>query len=176
MGQVYPLRRPPSRQENAHQSRLLHFSALWLAIFALAFAAAIYGDRNRSPLSLPEIGEPRPASAVFARCGGLRRDNCVIDGDTFTFNGERIRIADIDAPETHPSRCASEERLGAEATRRLQALLNEGPFVLESIGRDTDRYGRKLRIVTRGNRSVGAILVREGLARPWEGRRRSWCS
>ncbi|WP_394357150.1 hypothetical protein [Sphingopyxis indica] len=41
--------------------------------------------------------------------------------------------------------------------------------------RDSDRYGRKLRIVVRGGTSVGSVLVAEGLARPWEGRRRPWC-
>jgi endonuclease YncB( thermonuclease family) len=43
------------------------------------------------------------------------------------------------------------------------------------IERDADRYGRKLRVVTRNGRSLGDILVAEGLARRWDGRRRSWC-
>jgi len=114
-------------------------------------------------------------SARFGFChtgGGV---NCVVDGDTFWSNGERIRIADIDAPETHPSRCAEEARLGGAATQRLLALLNQGPATLEIADRDTDRYGRKLRIVTRGDHSLGDQLVAEGLARPWTGRRQPWC-
>ena len=38
-----------------------------------------------------------------------------------------------------------------------------------------DRYGRKLRILTRGGESLGAVLVHEGLARYYEGGRRPWC-
>lgn len=118
------------------------------------------------------------ASAVsrrfgFCHSGGGR--NCVVDGDTFWMDGEKIRVADIDAPETHPARCAREADLGARATRRLHALLNAGPVALETEDRDVDRYGRKLRIVTRDGASLGAVLVSEGLARRWEGGRRSWC-
>jgi micrococcal nuclease len=114
-------------------------------------------------------------SARFGLCHSGGGTNCVVDGDTFWVGGERIRIADIDAPETHPSRCAEEARLGNAATRRLHALLNQGPVALEIEGRDTDRYGRKLRIVTREGRSLGDQLVSEGLARPWTGRRQPWC-
>ncbi len=99
----------------------------------------------------------------------------VIDGDTFDHRGERIRIADIDTPEVR-GRCPYETQLAARATARLGALLAAGPFMLETIGgRDEDRYGRKLRIVTRGGRSLGDQLVAEGLARTWTGRREPWC-
>jgi endonuclease YncB( thermonuclease family) len=110
-------------------------------------------------------------------CTGSRGSDCVIDGDTFRFQAETIRIADIDAPETHPPRCALEAQLGERATRRLQELLSAGPFELRRAGsRNTDRYGRKLRRVTRGGRSLGQVLVSERLAREWTGRRRPWCA
>jgi micrococcal nuclease len=114
-------------------------------------------------------------SARFGLCDGGGGRNCVVDGDTFWFAGDKYRIADIDTPETHPARCAREAALGQAATDRLHDWLNDGAFSLESIGRDTDRYDRKLRIVTRGGMSVGTVLVAEGLARPWEGQRRPWC-
>jgi endonuclease YncB( thermonuclease family) len=98
-----------------------------------------------------------------------------MDGDTFYLGRQSVRIADIDTPETHPPRCSHEADLGARATRRLHQLLNAGPFVLESRGRDEDQYGRKLRTVTRDGRSLGVVLVSEGLARRWTGTRRSWC-
>ena len=113
--------------------------------------------------------------ASFRICGAGRRYDCVVDGDTFWTGGVKIRIADIDAPETHPPRCDTEARLGEDATNRLLALLNEGPFVLETEGRDEDQYGRKLRVVTRDGRSLGGILVSEGLAREWTGHRKPWC-
>lgn len=116
------------------------------------------------------------ASITFGLCHSGGGTNCVVDGDTFWMAGEKIRIADIDTPETHPPRCAEEARLGAAATVRLQVLLNAGPVTLESIDRDTDRYGRKLRVVTRGGQSLGGVLVDEGLARWYGGGRRSWCA
>lgn len=111
----------------------------------------------------------------FAVCSAAVRRNCVVDGDTFWTADEKIRIADIDTPETHPPRCAYEAELGDRATRRLSALLSAGPFELQSIDRDEDRYGRKLRIVMRDGRSIGDALVAEGLAREWTGRREPWC-
>ena len=101
----------------------------------------------------------------------------VIDGDTFDYDGTRIRIADIDTPEVD-GRCASETALAARATTRLEVLLDRGPFELHPApdGRDEDRYGRKLRIVTRDGQSLGNTLVGEGLARTWTGRREPWCA
>jgi endonuclease YncB( thermonuclease family) len=114
-------------------------------------------------------------SAQFGFCHTGGGTNCVVDGDTFWFRGERVRVMDIDAPETHGPHCAEEAALGARATRRLQDLMNAGPFSLESGDRDTDRYGRMLRVVTRGGESLGEKLVAEGLAREWDGARRPWC-
>jgi endonuclease YncB( thermonuclease family) len=114
-------------------------------------------------------------SARFNACHSGGGGNCVVDGDTFWFAGDKYRIADIDTPETHPARCAEEAALGEAATRRLREWLNAGAFSLESAGRDVDQYDRKLRIVTRGGESVGSALVAEGLARSWEGSRHPWC-
>lgn len=49
----------------------------------------------------------------------------VVDGDTFRYGGEKIRIADIDTPEVK-GRCAFESELAARATDRLEELLNQG--------------------------------------------------
>jgi len=98
----------------------------------------------------------------------------VIDGDTFDYEGARVRIADIDTPELR-GRCEGESRLAAAAKARLHALLSAGPFELRRLGRDRDRYGRKLRVVVRDGGSLGDQLVVEGLARTWAGRRESWC-
>lgn len=111
----------------------------------------------------------------FGHCGMLRR-TCVVDGDTFWLEGDKIRVADIDTPEVSQPGCASEKALGDRATHRLIELLNEGPFEMSAIGgRDEDQYGRKLRVVTRNGRSLGDQLVSEGLARTWTGRREPWC-
>jgi hypothetical protein len=99
----------------------------------------------------------------------------IVDGDTFHYGGEKIRIADIDTPELR-GECPEERLLAVRATTRMSALLSRGPFELKPIfGRDEDVYGRKLRIVTRDGRSLGDQLVAEGLARTWTGRREPWC-
>lgn len=138
-------------------------------------------EKSRESAAILRAQEGRPDSALGGRAadGGMAVPTSaairVVDGDTFWLGNDNIRIADIDTPETHPPRCAYEAELGERATRRLQVLLGQGPFVLESIDRDTDSYGRKLRIVSRGGRSLGDQLVAEGLARPYAGGRRPWC-
>ena len=115
------------------------------------------------------------ASVHFGLCHSGGGVDCVVDGDTFWMGGEKIRLADIDTPETHPPRCAEEAELGERATLRLQALLNAGAVTLVAESRDTDRYGRKLRVAMRDGESLGDTLVAEGLARRWTGSRRPWC-
>ena len=132
-------------------------------------------SRRSRPILQARKGAPAPPAArrvALAQPASVR----VIDGDTFVHGGRTIRIADIDAPETHPPRCAREAELGARATRRLRALLVAGPFELVPIDRDEDHYGRKLRIVVRNGRPIGDTLIAEGLARPYGNGRRSWCA
>ena len=114
-------------------------------------------------------------NGTFALCVRASQRNCVIDGDTIRYGGVKIRLEDIDAPEVFSPKCVSEAALGRQATLRLLELMNAGPFELVGGGRDTDRYGRKLRVIERGGRSVGDTLIAEGLARRWDGARRSCC-
>ncbi|HJS11678.1 thermonuclease family protein [Sphingopyxis sp.] len=185
----YPGRRTVRRRRPVHGRRTVRPN-LWLTpVMAVAFVAAL-ATFQRFPGGAEAVSSaPAPSffaggegaagrdalSARFALCHSGGGRNCVVDGDTFWFAGDKYRIADIDTPETHPARCAEEAALGDAATDRLRTWLNAGAFSLESAGRDTDRYGRNLRIVTRGGTSVGSVLVDEGLARPWEGQRRPWC-
>ena len=115
------------------------------------------------------------AIPFFGYCHTGGGTNCVVDGDTFYISGQKVRIADIDAPETHPPHCSEEARLGDAATHRLRDLLNSGAVTLAAIGRDEDVYGRKLRVVEVNGAGVGEALVDAGLARWYEGGRRSWC-
>ncbi|QCJ00933.1 thermonuclease family protein [Agrobacterium larrymoorei] len=114
--------------------------------------------------------------ARFVLCDGRVRVNCVVDGDTIWVRSEKIRIADIDAPEIFSPRCGEERSIGKVSRDRLLELLNGGSFTLVSGWRDTDRFGRKLRTVTRHGKSLGEMLVREGLARRWNWPRRDWCA
>nr|WP_223843357.1 MULTISPECIES: thermonuclease family protein [Sinorhizobium] len=112
---------------------------------------------------------------IFFFCG-IRHDNCVIDGDTFLFNGERILIADIDAPETKLAKCDAERSRGSYAKARLRELLNAGEFRLTaSEAGFADEEAGKPRVVLRGGKSLGDILVSEGLVRKRASRPANWC-
>ncbi|ACP25744.1 hypothetical protein NGR_c19810 [Sinorhizobium fredii NGR234] len=142
---------------------------------------------NRALIPPAPVGRPMQQPPVrlasipaghntFFFCG-IRHDNCVIDGDTFLFNGERILIADIDAPETKHAKCDAERSRGSHAKARLRELLNAGKFTLVASAEGfTDEEAGKPRVVVRGGRSLGDILVSEGLVRKRASRPSSWCS
>lgn len=111
------------------------------------------------------------AGAAMDFCSGPVRVTCVVDGDTVWIEGEKIRLADIDAPEAGGA-CEAERVTAARAAGRLAALLG-GSYSIERSG--LDGYGRTLAVIVVDGRSVGAVLVEEGLARPWRGKREQWC-
>lgn len=159
------------------RSGWLVFVPLWggAALFGTAYGAGWLnniwqGGKVQAAASI-ETGE----RTSFSFCHVGAGYNCVVDGDTIWLKGQKIRVADIDAPETHDFRCASEKERGDRATRRLEELLESGPIILQSIDRDEDTYGRKLRIVLVNGASVGDTLVSEGLARYYGNGRRPWC-
>ncbi len=130
-------------------------------------------EQPRRELDLLRAADVREAH--FDLCSGSKRITCVVDGDTIWLDGVKIRLADIDTPEVSNPSCSGELALGQQATARLAALLNQGPFAVEPYEPDEDVYGRKLRILSRDGQSLGAVLVEEGLARAWDGARHGWC-
>lgn len=102
-----------------------------------------------------------------------------LDGDTVILDGQHIRIANIDTPEIHEYHCDAELRLGLVAKRRMAELLSSGPIVVHEgdpgSGRQIDRYGRMLATIEVDGKDVGEIMIAEGLARRWSGKRRPWC-
>lgn len=92
----------------------------------------------------------------------------VIDGDTVHIASERYRLLGIDAAEIGHAKC--------EAERRLEDLLRSGPVVFyPDPPAERDRYRRWLVHLSVNGEDVGCILIREGYARPWRGRRENWC-
>lgn len=138
-------------------------------------------SRRDSPLPLPPVLPEMPRSegarvAGFGFCTGRAGDNCVIDGDSFNFRGETVRLAGIDTPEIGGAKCADERARGEAAERRLHALLNAGEVKLVRVGgRDRDRFGRLLRDAEVNGVSVSGQLMAEGHARGWTGSREPWC-
>jgi nuclease-like protein len=136
---------------------------LWGVLVGLVMSSGLYRDII-------------PGWDGFALCYGWNQHRCVIDGDTIRYSGLTIRLEDIDTPETHEPKCRSELELGNRATNRLIELLNAGAFeIVHNGGQDEDRYGRKLRVIEREGRSLGDVMIAEGLGRRWDGRRHSWC-
>jgi micrococcal nuclease len=89
----------------------------------------------------------------------------VNNGDTLrTTSGARIRLVQIDAPELHTD-CYGKAALAA--LRRLAPAGTEVTLVRDPDLDATDRYGRLLRYVVVGGRSVNLELVREGAASPY---------
>ena len=97
----------------------------------------------------------------------------VVDGDTIRVDGAPVRVMGLDAPELK-GRCPAEIAAARRAKQRMAELI-AGGVTLRPHGRD--RYRRLLAVVTdsRG-RDVAAVMIHEGLARPYRGERRlSWC-
>lgn len=152
----------------------------------LLFVAILWGPEwiaGEPPLTAPTTGPTTADRATdraapgerlaFSKCHSGGGYNCVVDGDTIWLKGEKIRLLDIDTPETHPPRCAEEARLGHAATDRLQTLLNGGAVSMNRDG--TDGYDRTLAVVLVDGRPVGEHLIAEGLARHYGGGRKPWC-
>ena len=171
---------PRRRRVRGHGQRLRR--APWQPLAALVVVAgALWYSAEVHPYVMGGSGGLFGSGSAggqgsFSICVRAQQQSCVVDGDTIRYGGVKIRLADIDAPEVFSPSCASEAVLGRRATERLLQLVNAGPFqVVQSGWRDEDRYGRKLRVIGRDGRSLGAVLVAEGLARRWDGARRSWC-
>jgi endonuclease YncB( thermonuclease family) len=165
---VMPL---PIRNATYHHTPSRWTLILWSGVALIAAT----GNADPADARKSQIRQAAAAPVRFDFCHKGRGHNCVVDGDTFRLGGKRIRIADIDAPETYEARCASERALGNRATRRLKQLLESGTITLRGIDRDEDIYGRKLRRVFVNGANIGRQLVQEGLARWYAGGRRSWC-
>lgn len=150
-----------------------------LAIAALSFAlgagSMTFVGQHPSAATEPAAVASTTITTQLPVCAHTHLPSCVVDGDTIRLAGESIRLADIDAPEIFSPKCASEKALGTRATARLVALINAGPFEVVTAGRSKDLYGRSLRIVERDRQSLGLMLVDDGLARVWDGKRRPWC-
>ena len=124
-----------------------------------------------------DVAWERRAGSAEAASGGTTVEGqhiYVIDGDTFDLNGTRIRVAGIDAPETHPARCPQEAQLGEAATQKLAELLRGRPLWVSGI--KVDRWGRSVAVVRVNGEDVADAMIGSGLARNYDGKpRQVWC-
>ena len=143
---------------------------LVLAVLAAPVAGGALGAADRLP-------GPLPAQVVS-----------VLDGDTLEVRvhiwlGQdirtRVRLAGIDAPEIK-GKCARERDLAQRARAyilaQLESAAGAAPVQLKEV-----RYGKYAgrvlaRVETLDGTDLGQELITAGLARPYDGRRRSsWC-
>lgn len=118
-----------------------------------------------------------PPAASARDYDGSGRIAWVTDGDTFRpESGEQIRIARIDAPETHrdQAKCAGEVQLGLRAKDQATTLLAGREVTFHRVGRS---YNPSVATVMLDEKDLGAEFVRMGVAAWWpRGRLKpNWC-
>jgi len=106
-----------------------------------------------------------PASEIYA-----------VDGDTIDHGDDRYRLVGFDTPEIYRAQCAAEKALGLKAKERLTEIIQIAGHVELAVQGKLDRYDRFLAVARAGDQEIGAILISEGLARPYGGgQRQPWC-
>lgn len=159
----------------------LSFAAGALAGAALALLlSGVPQARARGDVAaMSMVGTRTPLAGAY-RAQVLK----VIDGDTVearvhVWMGQevvtRVRLKNIDAPEITGA-CGPERDRAIAARDRLDGLVRGPGVVLADIRPDKYFVRVVSRIVLADGQDAGAILLAEGLARPYRsGRRESWC-
>lgn len=129
-------------------------------------------------------GTPAPSMAREVLAGPVVAEvERVVDGDTLAIRAKvwigqeiavLVRLRGIDAPELRGA-CAREVARARAAAATLVASLGTGPVILRNI--EADKYfGRVVADVAGPGGDIGAILLRSGFVRSYDGRARaSWC-
>lgn len=102
----------------------------------------------------------------------------VIDGDTIQYGKRKVRALGYDTPEKGGlAKCDAERDLSARATARLIQLITPPHVFTMKWGKGSDKFGRGLARFYSDHKEIGAILIAEGLARPYDGvsPRGPWC-
>lgn len=131
------------RRKRSAARWIVEFAGTFLLFLGVAIAAAVLDERSMQDLS----GTPR-----------------AVDGDTLVFDGRRVRLAGIDAPELHQTcrRSGADYPCGRQARLFLAGLLENGET--ECKGNEEDRYGRLLVRCNCAKTDVNAAMVRAGWA------------
>jgi endonuclease YncB( thermonuclease family) len=122
-------------------------------------------------LVLAVIALPLASSAAHAKTIAGRAT--VIDGDTLEIHGERIRILDVDAPESR-QRCTDRRGIdvqvwfcGSEAANKLANLVGARTVTCETTRKD--RYKRWLARCSVAGHDLALRLAEHGWVFPYRG-------
>ncbi len=94
------------------------------------------------------------------------------DGDSGRYDGNKFRLANIDAPETGGvgsrggAKCEAERDLGYEAKAFMVEATRTGQLEVIWSG-ETDRYDRRVVSITVNGQSVSEMGVNAGHLKPW---------
>lgn len=110
------------------------------------------------------------AALVLAACGAspavTSSDSApmVVDGDTLTIDGERIRLWGVDSPEQDQScrRHGQDYRCGEVASQALREWI--GQSAVSCVEVEKDQYGRSVARCAVDGQDIGAWMVSQGLA------------
>ena len=143
-----------------------------------AACALVFVGVFAAGLALPAL-PALPGQSLNAPGRPILEAITVVDGDTVRLSsGEKIRISNIDTPETPPrSSCPEEARLAQAATANLRGMVAGARDVrfVPDWDRERDVYGRLLGRVVIDGVDVGEAQIAAGLAQRWEGHRAWWC-
>lgn len=174
VGDSRPARRGEAPRVREDRPRRILPTKLIIVALGIAIIAAWQFDRA-GMLTQKQTFEAAVLAPNFTACADAATENCVIDGDSFIFHGAQIRLADVDVARATHSSCPDEAERGQRAAARLRDLLNAGAFEIRGYPPFSDDSGEKLSSVVRQGRSIGPVLVREGLARAWD-QPTPWCN
>ncbi len=186
------LDQPPATRLRSGLVRSLPFRvAPWMFILGVAAGVLLAGDKLLifKPFWTTEKANQEPVDENWRQLSTSPSRHVAqvlrtVDGDTFEArvrvwpNMEvmtRVRLRGIDAPERKAS-CAEEQRLAEAATVALAKLLRDGGVTIFNIS--PDKYAGRVvaDVATHKTASVSSVLLELGMARPYEGGRRTgWC-
>ena len=158
-----PRRHRPGPRSRSRASSSPHRQALrsWLPVVAfLSLAVAIFA------LSEP-AGEARLGTEALDDAGATREiagAAAVVDGDTLSVNGRRVRLFGIDAPERNQT-CAiggRESRCGWRSARELEDKIAGRPVTC--LQKSLDHYNRIVAVCSVGGEELNGWMVENGQA------------
>ena len=118
---------------------------------------------------------PGPVAAIVER---------VVDGDTLEVRAQiwlgqelrvLVRVHGIDTPELR-GKCVHERQQAEKARAFVQEFIAGGGITLRQVNQD--KYGGRVvaQVLDTHSRDLSAALIKAGLARPYDGGKRSaWC-